>query len=72
LHIASALPDALLLELDEYIAHGERQSDQVRRRLLRGERIPHAGATRGRACIYQGKQRSGVLPPVPYRAVRRG
>jgi len=42
LHIASALPDALLLELDEYIAHGERQSDQVRRRLLRGERIPHA------------------------------
>jgi len=30
------------------------------------------GATRGRTRIYQGYQRSGVLPPVPYRAVRRG
>ncbi|WP_373509312.1 Mu transposase C-terminal domain-containing protein, partial [Thiocapsa sp.] len=30
------------------------------------------GATRGRTRIYQGYRRSGVLPPVPYRAVRRG
>ncbi len=29
-------------------------------------------ATRGRTRIYQGNQRSGVLPPVPYRAVRWG
>jgi hypothetical protein len=29
-------------------------------------------ATRGRTCIYQGTRRSGVLPPVPYRAVRWG
>ncbi|MGB5407098.1 MAG: hypothetical protein WBN43_09965, partial [Thiogranum sp.] len=26
-------------------------------------------ATRGRTRIYQGSLRSGVLPPVPYRAV---
>ena len=30
------------------------------------------GATRGRARIYQGSLRSGVLPPVPYRAVHWG
>jgi len=30
------------------------------------------GATRGRTRIYQGNLRSGVLPPVPYRAVRWG
>ena len=29
-------------------------------------------ATRGRTCIYQGSWRSGVLPPVPYRAVHWG
>ncbi len=29
-------------------------------------------ATRGRTRIYHGDQRSGVLPPVPYRAVRWG
>ena len=29
-------------------------------------------ATRSRTCIYQGDRRSGVLPPVPYRAVRWG
>ena len=42
LHIGCDLPDILLAELDEYIAHGERQIDQVRRRILHGERIPHA------------------------------
>lgn len=41
LHIGSNLPDAFLAELDEYIAHGERQIDQVHRRILGGERIPH-------------------------------
>jgi len=42
LHIAYSLPDAQLAELDAYIAHGERQIDQIRRRVLRGERIAHA------------------------------
>lgn len=36
------LPAALLAPLDDYIAHGERQIDQIRRRVLLGERIPHA------------------------------
>jgi IS5 family transposase len=30
-----------LRELDEYLAHAERQIDQVRRRVLQGEAIPH-------------------------------
>jgi hypothetical protein len=37
-----SLPDAMLAELDGYIAHSERQIDQIRRRVLCGERIPHA------------------------------
>jgi IS5 family transposase len=41
LHIAHDLPDILLLSLDGYIAHAERQIDQTDRRVLRGERIPH-------------------------------
>jgi hypothetical protein len=36
------LPEILLAALDGYIAHGERQCDQIRRRVLQGERIPHA------------------------------
>jgi len=36
------LPAALLAALDGYLAHGERQCDQIRRRVLEGERIPHA------------------------------
>jgi IS5 family transposase len=36
------LPAALLGALDDYMAHGERQCDQIRRRVLLGERIPHA------------------------------
>ncbi len=36
------LPEVLLHELDYYTAHGERQIAQVRRRVLEGERIPHA------------------------------
>jgi IS5 family transposase len=35
------LPVALLAPLDDYIAHGERQIEQIRRRVLLGERIPH-------------------------------
>ena len=35
------LPAALLADLDEYMAHSERQIDQIRRRLLWGEVIPH-------------------------------
>ena len=42
LHIGCDLPAILLADLDAYIAHGERQIDQVRRRILRAERIPHA------------------------------
>ena len=41
LHIACRLPEALLVSLDEYMAHAERQIDQIRRRALFGERIPH-------------------------------
>jgi len=35
------VPPVLLAPLDDYIAHGERQIDQIRRRVLAGERIPH-------------------------------
>jgi IS5 family transposase len=41
LHTVYRLPAALLRPLDDYIAHGERQIDQIRRRVLNGERIPH-------------------------------
>jgi len=41
LHIGCDLPAALLADLDQYIAYGELLSDQVRRRILYGERIPH-------------------------------
>ena len=36
-----ALPEVALAELDEYVAHAERQIDQVRRRVLQDETIPH-------------------------------
>lgn len=36
------LPTALLAELDGYLAHAERQIDQIRRRVLQGETIPHS------------------------------
>ena len=42
LHIGYSLPEVVLAELDAYIADGERQIDQIRRRVLNGERIPHA------------------------------
>ncbi|WP_242463863.1 ISNCY family transposase, partial [Thiococcus pfennigii] len=35
------LPSALFTALDDYLAHAERQIDQVRRRVLQGETIPH-------------------------------
>ena len=35
------LPEVQLTPLDVYLAHGARQIDQIRRRLLEGERIPH-------------------------------
>jgi len=41
LHIGCRVPEALFSALDDYIAHAERQSDQIRRRVLLGERIPH-------------------------------
>jgi len=36
------VPAIRLVVLDEYIAHGARQIDQIDRRVLQGERIPHA------------------------------
>jgi len=41
LRIGCRLPEAMLTALDDYIAHAERQIDQIQRRVLRGERIPH-------------------------------
>jgi hypothetical protein len=42
LHIGYSLPEVMLAALDAYIADIERQIDQIRRRVLNGERIPHA------------------------------
>ncbi|NEX23806.1 ISNCY family transposase, partial [Thiorhodococcus mannitoliphagus] len=42
LHIGCALPLAAFSALDDDMAHSERQIDQIRRRVLHGERIPHA------------------------------
>ena len=39
--IGCRLPAARLEPLDGWIAHAERQIDQIRRRVFRGERIPH-------------------------------
>jgi hypothetical protein len=41
LHTLHQVPEAALAPLDAYLAHGARQSDQIRRRVLLGERIPH-------------------------------
>ncbi|MEN8133175.1 MAG: ISNCY family transposase [Pseudomonadota bacterium] len=35
------VPAVLLVSLDVYMGHAERQIDQIRRRVLQGERIPH-------------------------------
>jgi hypothetical protein len=37
----SFLGEALLRELDEFVEHAERQIDQIERRVLRGQSIPH-------------------------------
>ncbi|MEA3643554.1 MAG: ISNCY family transposase [Lamprobacter sp.] len=36
------LPEAMFSALDDDVAHAERQIDQIRRRVLQGERIPHS------------------------------
>jgi len=41
LTIDQGVPSLLLSELDNYLSHAERQIDQIRRRVLQGERIPH-------------------------------
>ncbi|QPK62857.1 ISNCY family transposase [Methylomonas sp. LL1] len=41
LNQAHGLPTQMLAELDNYLAHAERQIDQIRRRVLQGETIPH-------------------------------
>jgi hypothetical protein len=40
-HGECGIPVILLAELDGYMVHAERQIDQIRRRVLLGERIPH-------------------------------
>jgi hypothetical protein len=42
LKLIHRVPECLLAPLDDYIAHGARQIDQLDRRVLQGERIPHA------------------------------
>ena len=41
LEVASAMPVALLAPLDTFMDHADRQIDQIRRRVLWGEVIPH-------------------------------
>jgi len=41
LNQAHGLPTPMLADLDGYLAHAERQIDQIRRRVLQGETIPH-------------------------------
>ena len=41
LRIGCALPKVALAEFDGYLVHAERQIDQIRRRVLQGETIPH-------------------------------
>ena len=41
LNQALGVPSAMLAELDGYLAHAARQIDQIRRRVLQGETIPH-------------------------------
>ena len=42
LNQALGVPTAMLAELDGYLAHAARQIDQIRRRVLQGETIPHS------------------------------
>lgn len=42
LNQAHGLPTPMLADLDAYLAHAERQIDQIRRRVLQGETIPHS------------------------------
>jgi hypothetical protein len=41
LKLIHRVPEVLLAPLEGYIAHGARQIDQIHRRVLQGERIPH-------------------------------
>jgi len=41
LRVVCRFPEVMLVELDRYVAHAERQVDQIRRRVLLGQRIPH-------------------------------
>jgi IS5 family transposase len=41
LQIGRSVPEDLLAPLDGYMAHAERQIEQIRRRVLQGETIPH-------------------------------
>lgn len=42
LHSAQGVPAQDLTDLDTYLSHADRQIDQIRRRVLLGESIPHA------------------------------
>lgn len=42
LHREHGVPSVLLADLETYLAHAKRQINQIRRRVLHGEKIPHA------------------------------
>ena len=42
LHLDHGLPLVMMEELSSYLSHAERQIDQIKRRVLEGEKIPHA------------------------------
>jgi transposase, IS5 family len=42
LNQAHGLPTPMLADLEAYLAHAQRQIDQIRRRVLHGETIPHS------------------------------
>lgn len=42
LRLLGYVPESSILEIEEYIMHAERQIDQIERRVIKGEVIPHA------------------------------
>ena len=69
---------AALIEWEEFdrqwgpLFSEKRGAPAIPTRLIAGLHYLKHRATRCRTRIYQGYKRSGVLPPVPYRAVRWG
>ena len=71
---SSRLKDSIRAVDSECYGPGGEPKDSVDQDTLRGLVTYYVlfCATRGRTRIYQGSWRSGVLPPVPYRAVHWG